>query len=132
MNTTSFDITERTRRIVGFQILAAVVIAAGFFLGVGEVEGRSAFYGGLVAVTLTVMLSRGVKRAEATAAQDLKKSMIILYMGAAQRFLMALAAFALGLAVLKLEPLAVFVGFAAAQFSYLFNARSMAQSKRGV
>lgn len=132
MSTNSFDITERTRRIVGFQILAAVVIGIGFFLGVGEAEGRSAFYGGLVAVVLTVMLSRGVKRAEATAAQDLKRSMIILYMGAAQRFLIALAAFALGLAVLKLEPLAVFVGFAAAQFSYLFNARGMAQSKRGV
>lgn len=132
MNTNTFNITERTRHIVGFQILAAVVIAAGFAIGLGAVEGRSAFYGGLVAVALTIMLSHGVKRAEASAVQSLKKSMVILYLGAAQRFLLALVAFALGLSVLKLEPLAVFVGFAAAQFSYLINARGMAQSKREV
>jgi len=124
------ELAERTRRIVGFQILASVVIAIGFLIGVGAAEGRSALYGGLVAVTLTALLSRGVKRAEVTAARDPQKSMVILYVGAVQRFVLALAAFALGLAVLKLEPMAVFVGFAAAQFSYLINARGMAQSKR--
>ena len=134
MNTTreGTDLAERTRRIVGFQILASVVIAIGFLIGVGAAQGRSALYGGLVAVTLTVLLSRGVKRAEVSVARDPQKSMVILYVGAVQRFVLALAAFALGLAVLKLEPMAVFIGFAAAQFSYLINARGTAQSKREV
>ena len=134
MNTThdGTDLAARTRRIVGFQILASVVIAIGFLIGVGAAQGRSALYGGLVAVTLTVLLSRGVKRAEVSAARDPHKSMVILYVGAVQRFVLALAAFALGLAVLKLEPMAVFIGFAAAQFSYLINARGTAHSKREV
>ena len=134
MNTTNdgTDLAERTRRIVGFQILASVVIAISFLIGMGAAQGRSALYGGLVAVILTVLLSRGVKRAEASSAQDPHKSMVILYVGAVQRFVLALLAFALGLAVLKLEPMAVFIGFAAAQFSYLINARGMAQSKREV
>jgi ATP synthase protein I len=134
LNTTSdgTDLAERTRRIVGFQILASVVIAIGFLIGVGAAQGRSALYGGLVAVILTVLLSRGVKRAEASSARDPQKSMVILYVGAVQRFVLALAAFALGLAVLKLEPMAVFIGFAAAQFSYLVNARGTAHSKREV
>lgn len=125
-------LAERTRRIVGFQILASVVIAIGFLIGVGAAQGRSALYGGMVAVTLTALLSRGVKRAEASSVHNPQKSMVILYLGAVQRFVLALAAFAVGLAVLKLEPVAVFVGFAAAQFSYLINARGMAPSKREV
>ncbi len=134
MNTTTdgTDLAERTRRIVGFQILASVVIAIGFLIGVGAAQGRSALYGGLVAVILTALLSRGVKRAEVSAAHDPRKSMVILYVGAVQRFVLALVAFALGLAVLKLEPMAVFIGFAAAQFSYLINARGTAHSKREV
>jgi ATP synthase protein I len=135
LNTTSSnssELAERTRRIVGFQILASVIIAIGFLIGVGAAQGRSALYGGLVAVALTALLSRGVKRAEATSVRDPQKSMVILYIGAVQRFVLALAAFALGLAVLKLEPMAVFIGFAAAQFSYLINARGNAPSKRGV
>lgn len=134
MNTTHDgpDLAARTRRIVGFQFLASVVIAIGFLIGVGAAQGRSALYGGLVAVTLTVLLSRGVRRAEVSAVSDPRKSMMILYVGAVQRFVLALVAFALGLAVLKLEPMAVFIGFAAAQFSYLINARGTAHSKREV
>lgn len=126
------ELAERTRRIIGFQILASVVIAIGFFIGVGAAQGRSALYGGLVAVTLTMLLSRGVRRAEVSAAHNPQKSMVILYVGAVQRFVLALIAFAVALAVLKLEPMAVFLGFAAAQFSYLINARGPAQSKREV
>ena len=126
------ELAERTRRIIGFQILASVVIAIGFLIGIGAAQGRSALYGGLVAVTLTMLLSRGVRRAEVSAARNPQQSMVILYFGAVQRFVLALVAFAVGLAVLKLEPMAVFLGFAAAQFSYLINARGPAQSKREV
>ena len=134
MNTSSdrTELAERTRRIIGFQILASVVIAIGFLIGVGAAQGRSALYGGLVAVTLTMLLSRGVRRAEVSAARNPQQSMVILYVGAVQRFVLALVAFALGLAVLKLEPMGVFIGFAAAQFSYLINARGTAYSKREV
>ncbi len=132
MSNNTFDLTDSARKVVGFQILATVIIAVGFFAGLSEAHGRSAFYGGLIGIALTVLLSRGVRRAELSAATNPRKSMAILYMGAAQRFFLALAAFAVGLAYLHLEPLPVFIGFAVAQFSYLVNARTMTQSKRGV
>jgi ATP synthase protein I len=132
LNATALDITERARRVVGLQILASVVLAIGLFVGVSAQHGRSAFYGGMVSAALALLLGRGVKRAEAVAAANPRQSMVILYVGAAQRFFLAVAAFAVGMAFLKLEPLAVFVGFAAAQIAYLINARSMAQSKKGV
>jgi hypothetical protein len=49
--------------------------------------------------------------------------MAILYMGAAQRFLLALVLFGFGLAVLKLEPVALIAGFCFAQSIYLFSTK---------
>ncbi len=112
------------------QILAGSVLAIGFYLGVSPIHGRSAFFGGLISVMLSYLLGRGVKRAEAVAATNPRQSMTILYIGAAQRFFLALAAFAVGLAYLKLEPLAVFIGFAAAQLAYVFHAREPAPKNK--
>lgn len=127
-----FDIASRARKIIGFQLATASVVAVIFMIGQGLLEGRSAFYGGLVGAALTLLLSRGVKRAEQVAAENPRRGMTILYIGAAQRFFLALAAFAIGLSLLQLAPLPVFAGFAAVQFSYVINARGMAQVKKGV
>jgi ATP synthase protein I len=129
LNATS-ELTERARRVIGMQILASLVLAIGFYAGVSPVHGRSAFFGGLISVLLSYLLSRGVKRAEAIAATNPRQSMTILYIGAAQRFFIAIAAFAVGLAYLKLEPLAMFIGFAVAQLSYVLNAREPARKKK--
>lgn len=112
------------------QILASVVLAVGFYVGVSPLDGRSAFFGGVISIVLTHLLSRGVKRAEALAATNPRQSMTILYVGAAQRFFLAIAAFAVGLAFLKLSPLPVFIGFAAAQLSYVINAREPVQKRK--
>jgi len=130
LNATS-EISERARRVIGMQILASVVLAVGFYVGVSALHGRSAFFGGLVGVVLTHLLSRGVKRAEALAATHPRHSMAILYIGAAQRFFIVIAAFAVGLTFLKLSPLPVFIGFAAAQLSYALNAREPDRKKKG-
>ena len=65
----------------------------------------------------------GFKRANEFALSDPKKSMMILYIGAVVRFATVLIMLGIGLGVLKLEPLAVFVGFALAQASYLMGVR---------
>jgi ATP synthase protein I len=127
-----FDIAERTRRVISFQLMSTVAVAIAFLAGSGMAEGRAALYGGFIGVALTFLLGRGVKRAEQVAAEDPRRGMTILYIGAAQRFFLALAAFAAGLSLLQLAPLPLFIGFAAAQFSYLVNARGMAQVKKGV
>ena len=53
--------------------------------------------------------------------------MVMLYVGAVQRFLFLIAAFALGLAVFGLDALAVAGGFVCAQFAQLVNARNVSR-----
>lgn len=84
----------------------------------------SCLYGGLISVATSLLLSRGVIRAANAAPENHKKSMIILYLGAAQRFVLVLVLFGAGLAGLKLEPLATIAGFVAAQLVYVIGMRS--------
>ena len=79
----------------------------------------------LTSIALTLLLSHGVKRAESNALQDPKKSMGILYLGAVQRFVLVLAFFIVGLGILKLEPLAMALGFGLTQFAFVFNMRNL-------
>jgi ATP synthase I chain len=71
-----------------------------------------------------LLLLRGVSRATQVAAENPGKSMTILYAGAAQRFLLVLALLGAGLALLKLHPLGVLLGFALAQVSTMLAGRS--------
>jgi len=47
----------------------------------------------------------------------------ILYVGAVQRFLLVLGLLVLGIALFKLDPIALCVGFALAQLSYVVGSR---------
>lgn len=114
----------RTRRVIRIQFLISTVIAGLFFLLEDSWNtALAALYGGGASVIIAWYLSRGVLRASQLAAQDPKKSMATLYVGAVQRFLLVLGLLVVGIAGLKLEPFALCVGFAAAQLSYLFGAR---------
>ena len=114
--------------MIAVQLLTSVGIAAGFLLQ-GPWEAMSALCGGLTSISTALLLSRGVKRAGEAALSDPKKSLAILYIGAVQRFLLVMGLLALGLAVFKLEAIAVCVGFAIAQVSYLVSSRETARSK---
>ena len=105
------------------QLIAGAVAAIGFLLYSGAWHALSALAGGAVSISLLLLLRRGIKRAGEIAQHDQKRSMIILYMGAAQRFLLILVLFALGLGVAGFDPLAMFVGFFLAQLSNLTNVR---------
>lgn len=119
------DIGGRTRRLIGLQLLVGAVVAVAFLLFFGGGwQAVSSLCGSLVSVATALLLSRGVRRASEAALHDQKKSMLILYVGAVQRFVMIGALFALGIAVIKLEPLAMFTGFALAQLGYLMSARA--------
>ena len=106
------------------QLAATVIVAVAFgFAGGGAWSALSAAGGGLTSLCVVWLLRRGVRRASEIALTDQKKSMMILYLGAIQRFVVVLALFALGLAVARLEPLAMFAGFAAAQVGNFIGAR---------
>jgi len=123
LNPAAKAVEERARKALIAQLSAALIAAAGFLVYEGAWHALSALSGGLVSIALLLLLRRGIRRAGDIAQHDQKKSMLILYMGAAQRFLLIMVLFALGLGVLKFDPLAMFVGFFLAQLSNLINAR---------
>ena len=125
MNASTMELAGRTRRVVIAQVLVGAVLAVVLLLAFGPHRALSVMFGVLIGLSLTLLLSRSVRRAGDTAETDPKRGMILLYLGAVQRFVFLIAAFALGLAVFGLDPLVVAAGFVAAQFAQLVNAREM-------
>ncbi len=104
------------RTVLIYQAVITVLAAAAFTLMGGLWPGIAAFYGGLVAMTLTWLLKR---RVSSVAEASPTKGMLLLYLGVVQRFLLVLALFALALGVLKLDPLASIVGFGLGHTAYV-------------
>jgi ATP synthase protein I len=109
-----------TRRLIALQCGAAALVAAVFLIVGDRWDAVSAAYGGLIGVSMTLLLSRGV--ALAGKMPDLRQSQIVLYAGAVVRFILVLALFAIGLAGFDLAPLALVIGFVAAQLVFPFTA----------
>jgi len=125
LRTADSQLAAKTRSVASFQIMTSIVVA-GLFLMLGAWDSVSALYGGCSSILTALFLSRGVKRAEEAVLRDPKRSLQILYIGAVKRFLLVAGLLALGLAVLKLAPIALCVGFAAGQMSFVMGSRGMA------
>ncbi|MEW5756879.1 MAG: ATP synthase subunit I [Pseudomonadota bacterium] len=123
MNPTTQAIEAKASKVLRAQLVLTLLAVLGFFLLKDEWHALSALCGGLVSVSLLLVLRRGIRRASEVAMHDKKKGMAILYIGAVQRFVLILVLFALGLGVLGLDPLAMFAGFVLAQASNLISAR---------
>ena len=126
MNGIDKKLAGKARRVVIVQLLATLVVAAAFFGIVAEEslwKALSAGYGGLSSVVLALISIGGFKRANVSALSDPKLSMMILYIGAVVRFAAVIVLLGVGLGLLKLDAMAVFVGFALAQASYLMSVR---------
>jgi len=123
LNTASRVIVAATRRVITMQVGAGVLVASVFFVAGSGLEALAAFYGGAVSILTAFLLGRGVVRAAEVARQDLKKTVLILYLGAVQRFVLVLVLFGAGLRGLNLAFLPMIVGFGCAQLAYLSSAR---------
>lgn len=109
-----------TRRLIALQCGAGALVAVAFLLAGDRWDAISAAYGGLVGVSMTLLLSRGV--ALAGKMPSLSQSQIVLYVGAVVRFVLVLALFAIGLAGFDLAPLAMVAGFVVVQLVFPFTA----------
>ncbi len=118
------------RKVVGLQVAIASVVAVGFGIYEGGWHALSAVFGGLISVASSLLLRRGVARASEIVKDDPKKGMAVLYFGAFQRFVMVVALFALGLALIGLDPLAAVIGFGCAQLAYAVIMRRTAHPAR--
>jgi len=123
LNTASREINTATRKVIALQVGVGAVIAAAFFMAKGQGEALAAFYGGVISIAIAFLLGRGVARAAEAARHDHKKSMLILYVGALQRFVLVLLLFGIGLKALSLAFVPMIAGFAGAQLAYLSSMR---------
>jgi ATP synthase protein I len=111
------------RKLLSIQVLMTVAVAVpSVWLG-GRGMALAAVFGGAIAVMNTLMLGWRVRRAAQATSQDRSRGTLALYMGAVERFVFTLAAFAFGMGFLHLRPEPLLGAFAAAQLGYWVAAR---------
>jgi len=117
-NIAAQELIQKTRRLIGVQLLTGVIVAIGFSITNTPWHGLSVLYGTTISMLSAWWLSRGVSKAGARVHQG-HSGEAVLYVGAALRFIMVLALFALGLALIKLQPVATVIGFIVAQLAFV-------------
>ena len=116
------ELAAKAQWVISTQLIISVIVAAAFLIK-SVWESVAALYGGIASLCITMLLLWGIKRATEAAKENPGKSMRILYIGAVQRFLLVIGLLAMGIALFKLDPIAMCVGFALAQLSYLIGSR---------
>lgn len=123
--------TSQTKKLLLLQSAASILVSIGFFLYQANIlTAVSAIGGGVIAMVIGLMMRWDFSRAEKVASHDIKRSAVILYVGAVQRFFMVIALFVLGI-FMNLSPLPLLVGFAAAQLCYSILVRGAATGSAG-
>lgn len=108
-----------------------IVVTAALFLAFGDSRhALGALFGGLIAITIAALLGWRLKRAANFSADEQKeRGGLQLAVGALERFLVVGVGFAVGIAVLKLPPIAMIAAFAVAQISFLMRIPTRIESK---
>lgn len=124
MNPEAQDVIAMTRKVVIFQLGVAAIGASGSLWISGANAAQGTLFGVLTSMISALLLSWGVVMATRRSVKNQNRGMLLLYVGAVQRFLLVLAMFGIGVAALKLNPLFMVIGFGLAQFAFLAVARS--------
>lgn len=128
MRDTAFDRT--LRRILLVQVIFTGMGALFSSFMWGHEFVIAVLYGGAVTIATTFYSGWRLKVATKGSEQGPALNMAEFYKSTLLRFILVIALLALGLGYLKLEPLAVIVGFAITQTGYLFG-RGYAPRRRG-
>jgi hypothetical protein len=100
-------------RLLAVQVIVGLIIAAGFCVVNGLAASEAAIYGGAVAVVVSLLLALRVSRASRPGA-----GLGGLYVSTFERMAFVVGAFAVGMVLLQLAPLALVIGFAGAELAY--------------
>lgn len=121
MNDTVSDLYREQRRQLLLQLaaLAAVALAYGLFKGIDS--AIAAAYGSAMVIVNALLLFWHMRRAERIDSNSVGRNMRILYRCAAERFVAAVLLFALGIGILKLQPLALLGGFIVGQVVWFYG-----------
>ena len=109
------------RRLLIVQVALTLIIALGYLV-LQNISGLfAALYGGSVTLAGTLLMAWRIVRAGEAAATEKQQGYIEIYIGALQKFILTLVLMAIGMGYLKLDPLAILVGFAVTQLSFIAN-----------
>lgn len=103
--------------LLAIQAGITLAVAAGFYVYRGLPGVGAVLYGGGIALGVSSLLAWRLARASRPGA-----GIAGLYLGALERFVFVAAAFAVGIAALKLAPLPLLAGFAGAEIGYFLAA----------
>ena len=103
--------------IIQATLVLAAIIATVYLLGTEAAS--AALFGGCVALANSVLLYRKLDSASSMAKDNPNGGMMTLYAGVIQRFVFVLGMFAVGMGLLKLNPVAVVGAFGLAQIAYM-------------
>jgi ATP synthase protein I len=112
------------RGIRNILIAQVVLVLTGFTVGIvqyGKPVAVALMFGGLMTVINTLLLARCMTRAEKIASKDPGKNLKLIYLCAAQRLLMTVVLFGVGIGLLKMKPLPLLLGFMLGQVAHFLN-----------
>ncbi len=128
MTASTGEVAQRSRRLVAIQTGIGLIVALGFGFYDDPHAAISAFLGAFGSMISTLILGSGVEKASEEAVENPGKSMGMLYLGAVKRFLFVIVFFIAGIKLAELDPLALAVGFALAQLSFVFGIKERAKN----
>lgn len=103
------------------QLLLVALAAGGFFAMSGGFRACSVLFGGAIAMGNLLLLAWRRSRTDRGPVLSASRSIRVLYRSALERMGLVVLLFALGLVVLRLEPLALLTGFIAGQTGLVFT-----------
>lgn len=109
------------RRLFIIQLVLTLIIALSYLILQSLNGFFAALYGGCITLSGTLLMAWRISRAGEAGSKEKQQGYIEIYAGVVQKFILTLVLMAIGMGVLKLDPLAVLVGFAITQFSFIAN-----------
>ena len=103
------------------QLVLVTLVAGGFFAITGWERAGSALFGGFIATCNLLLLEWRRHRTDSGPVLSASQSIRVLYRSALERMSLVVLLFALGIGVLRLEPLALITGFIAGQIGLVFT-----------
>lgn len=109
------------QKIFSFQAVLVSAMAGLFYVYQGELAAQAAFYGGGIVILNLWLSSRRLLKVLGNQNTSPNQEVLVLYVAAAQRFILTLGLFILGMGVFKLPPIPLLIGFAVTQVTYFFS-----------
>jgi len=121
------------RKILTIQLLLVSAGVVLFWLTMGWQAGAGALYGSLIVALNIRMQAWQLKRADRIAGLSAERNLRYMYRCAAERFLATVTLLAIGIGMLRLEPLPLLAGYIIAQVAMVYRwfLESSARRKHG-